>query len=246
MVSKTLRRLGRSVGLYVGKYRRGYIYVDRHLVWGDGTYIHRKRDEKFLNLVTPVLQSGRTLLNYDRLYVFWQAIQNVSALTGAVAEIGSYKGGSAYFIASAFREITDEERLVHVFDTFEGHPDKITDADSYHEPGMFGDTSYEDVKAYLSEFSAVKIHKGEFSNSVESLESQEYSLVHIDVDIYQTTLDCLQYFTPRLLPGGIFIIEDYYSEKCPGVRQAVAEFMTTTDRFETWDMRTLQLMMTST
>lgn len=246
MVNSALRQLAQSLGLYVGKYRRRFIYVDRTTVWGNDTYVHRKRDEKFLDLATPIVQSRRTLLNYDRLYVFWQAIQNVSKLGGVAAEVGSYKGGSAHFIASVFREITGEEQQVHVFDTFEGHPDKITNADSYHEIGMFSDTSFEDVKEYLSGFSGVQLHKGEFSKSAESLEEHEYSLVHVDVDIYQSTLDCLRYFAPRLLSGGIFIIDDYYSEKCPGVRQAVAEFLEETDRFETWDMRTQQLMMTST
>ena len=244
-MNRSLRQIGRSLGLYVGKYRRGYIYVDHATVWGHNNYVHRKRDERFLELATPVIQTGRTLLNFDRLYVFWQAIRNVAELGGAAAEIGSFKGGSAYFIASVFREIMGKEQCVHVFDTFEGHPDRITEADSYHEIGMFSDTSYEDVKDYLSEFTAVRIYKGEFTKSVQSLEDHKYSLVHIDVDIYQTTLDCLRYFTPRLVAGGVFVIDDYFSEKCPGVRQAVAEFMETTDRFETWDMRTQQLVMTS-
>lgn len=245
-MNSTLRRLVRTLGLYVAKHRRGYVYVDHTTVWAGDNYVHRKRDERFLALATPVIQTGRTLLNFDRLYVFWQAIRNVAELGGVAAEIGSYKGGSAYFIASVFREITGEEQWVHVFDTFEGHPNKITSADSYHEIGMFSDTTYGDVSSYLSEFPGVRIHRGEFSKTAESLDDFEYSLVHIDVDIYQTTLDCLRYFAPRLLPGGIFVIDDYFSEKCPGVRKAVVEFMETTDRFETWDMRTQQLILTST
>lgn len=76
----------------------------------------------FFALANPLVEADRTLLGYDRLYVFWQAIHNLARVPGDAAEIGAYRGGSAYFIAAALATLTGEEVPLHVFDTFEGHP----------------------------------------------------------------------------------------------------------------------------
>jgi O-methyltransferase len=210
---------------------------------GNRALAHRP-DPAFFALADPVVQSGRTLLGYDRLYVFWQAIRNVCDLSGAVAEIGSYRGGSAYFIAAAFRAIAAGEPDIHIFDTFEGHPSNtITDEDPFHTPGRFGDTSYEEVKSYLSAFARLQVHKSEVSASLPHLPEQRYRLVHIDTDLYRPTLDCLAYFGSRLTSGGVVIVDDYAASKCPGVPKAVAEYLERTDGFHAWDMRTEQLML---
>ena len=198
----------------------------------------------FFQLADPVVQAKRTLLGYDRLYVFWQAIQNIGHLDGAVAEIGSYRGGSAYFIADAFRTVMQAEAEIHIFDTFEGHPaSAITGDDPFHTPGRFGDTSYEDVSEYLSGFSRLELHKGDILESLPQLAERQYRLVHIDTDLYQPTLACLSYFGRRLLRGGIVILDDYASSKCPGVPKAVGEYLDGTDDFHVWDMRTEQLVL---
>jgi hypothetical protein len=201
-------------------------------------------DEQFFQLADPVVTTRRTLLGYDRLYVFWQAIGNVQGLPGAVAEIGSYRGGSAYFLASSFLAVTGKEATIHVFDTFEGHPAiQITERDNFHKPGQFSDTSYEDVRDYLSPFASLQVHKGDVSLSLPRLEETSYRLVHIDTDLYRPTLECLEYFTPRLVPGGVVVLDDYASAKCSGVAEAVVEYLATSDDYQVWDMRTEQLML---
>lgn len=199
---------------------------------------------EFFQVADPVVKTERTLLGYDRLYVFWQAINNVQDLTGGVAEIGSYRGGSAYFIASTFLAVTGEEADFHVFDTFEGHPaDKITESDPFHKAGQFNTTNFDDVKAYLSPFKKLHVHKGEVSSSLPHLAESMYRLVHIDTDLYQPTLDCLDYFGARLNSGGVVVLDDYASKKCPGVPKAVVEYLARTEGFEAWDLRTEQLML---
>lgn len=198
----------------------------------------------FYQVVKPVVEARRTLLKYDRLYVLWQAARNVHHMQLAAAEVGSYRGGSAYFLASALRVLAGAELPVHVFDTFEGHPPKThPEFDPVHKPGMFSETSYEDVKKYLSAFTRVEIHKGEFSCSVQSLPNMRFGLAHIDVDLYRSTLDCLEYFGARLAPGGVIVVDDYGAEKCPGVQKAVSEYLPREDRFQVWHMRTEQVVL---
>lgn len=201
-------------------------------------------NELFLATAKAVIGDGRTLLKEDRLYVLWQAARNVCRMRLPVAEIGSYRGGSAYFLASAFKTLTGEELPLHVIDTFEGHPAKVsTIADPFHKQGMFGDTDYEAVKSYLSPFSRLQIHQGEFSEAARSLPEMTFGLVHIDVDIYQSTVDCLEYFGARLAPGGVMVVDDYGAPKCQGVYQAVTEFLKQEIKFQGWHMRTEQIVL---
>jgi len=198
----------------------------------------------FFALADPVMEARRTLLGYDRLYVFWQAVRNVASMPGIAAEIGSFRGGSAYFIASAFLSVTGEEVPMHVFDTFEGHPEQaITEHDPLHNPGQFSDTSYEEVRQYLSPFRRLQVHKGDVSGSLPHLEEERYRLVHIDTDLYQPTMACLEYFSPRMPPGGVVVVDDYGSKNCPGVPKAVHEYLERSDAYDGWDMRTEQLML---
>ncbi len=48
-----------------------------------------------------------------------------------------------------------------------------------------------------------------------------YRFVHVDVDLYQPTLDSFEYFWPRLVPGGTMVCDDY---NWPGAKRAVETF----------------------
>jgi O-methyltransferase len=241
---RAVERVASSMGMFIGRYNRDYVYVHRADVREPNKTIYPQGDDSFYRLARPVLEAGRTLLKHDRLYVLWLAARNVYHMELAAAEVGSYRGGSAYFLASAFRAMAGKELPLHVFDTFEGHPEKADpEFDPVHKPGMFSDTDYEEVKAYLERFTQVEIHKGEFSESVNSLPDKAFGLVHIDVDIYRSTLDCLDYFGARLASGGVMVVDDYGSAKCPGVNSAISEYLRRENRFQVWQMQTEQLVL---
>jgi len=199
---------------------------------------------EFFALADPLVQSQRTLLGYDRLYTFWQAIQNLEHVPGEVAEIGAYRGGSAYFVASALVAITGAEVPVHVFDTFEGHPAAaLSEQDTFHKSGQFDTTSYDDVREFLSPFTQTTIHKGDVLQTMRGLTEVRYRLVHIDTDLYLPTKACLDYFGARLSPGAVVVLDDYASGKCPGVKAALVEYLEGRTDYQAWDLRTEQLML---
>ena len=198
----------------------------------------------FFALADEVVNTGRTLLGYGPLYVLWQVIRNVADAPGDVAEIGSYRGGSAHFIAKSFITLTGREVPIHIFDTFEGHPaTAITANDDCHTAGQFGETDVERVRALLAPFTQLTIHKGDVSASLPHLADSTYRLVHIDTDLYQPTIVCLNYFGDRLCRGGVIVVDDYGAPKCAGVATAVGEYLAQTDDFHAWDMRTDQLVL---
>lgn len=212
----------------------------------DGIVPRKIRDERFQSVVRPVLAEGRTLLRQDRLWILWQAVKNVARLGLPVAEVGSYRGGSAAFIALAYRDLAGGEVPFDVVDTFEGHPaSALSDADSaVHTPGLFGDTSFEEVREYLSQYPRIRVHKGAFAEVVDELQEPHYGFAHVDVDLYEPTMQCLRFFSARMPRGGVIVVDDYEARKCPGIKQATDEFLAESDGvFQAWNPLTEQLVL---
>lgn len=244
-----------SVGLFVVPYKPEYRYVERTALWEPGQHFYsrdKQMFELFCSVAKPVMESGRTLLDYERLYVLWHSAQYALSHVAEyhrhmkhlpIAEVGSYRGGSAYFLASAFKNLLGTELPVHIFDTFEGHPPRLTKADPFHVEGGYGDTNYDEVKSYLAPFTKLEIHKGEVSESVKTLADMSFGLVHIDVDTYLSTLDCLEYFGARLAPGGVMVMDDFNAPKCPGVKKAVMEYLQKNKGFKVGCVQTEQLVL---
>ena len=58
----------------------------------------------------------------------------------------------------------------------------------------------------------------------DGLEAGRFSFVHVDVDLYQPTIDCCHFFYPRLVPGGMMVFDDYGFPACRGEKDAADEY----------------------
>jgi O-methyltransferase len=93
-----------------------------------------------------------------------------------------------------------------------------------HRKGDFDDTSAEAVRAYVGADNFCILRPGFIPETFQGLESATIALAHIDLDIYKSILDCLNFVWPRLTVGGFLIFDDYGFPSCPGARAAVDEF----------------------
>jgi len=152
---------------------------------------------------------ARSLVSEDRGYIVNSLCLNCLHLKGDFAECGVYKGGSAFIIANTIREHPTKKHRLHLFDTFTGMPDTAVKERDSHTKGDAGDTSLEDVMEYLKGFSFIKFHPGFIPDTFKGIKNQRFCFVHIDVDIYQSTLDCYRFFYERTVPGGILLCDDY-------------------------------------
>lgn len=145
--------------------------------------------------------------------------QSMNQMPGDFAEVGCFQGGSAAMICKG-----KADKVMHLFDTFEGIPKGREDYGEHFKENLYS-CSLENVKANLVDYSNLKFHKGIFPASIEGNEqiaNTSFSFVNIDVDLYEGTLECLKFFYPRMTPGGILISHDYMLE---GVRAAFDQFM---------------------
>ena len=177
----------------------------------------------FLELYQRVVQS--TMLDFDRAHFLFQAVKATRHLEGCTAECGVYKGGGSVLI-----HCISPERKHYAMDTFEGFPDLISDLD-VHEKGHFSDVSIENIKKMFDDYNNIVMLKGEFSESFEKIQHEVFSFVYIDADLYLSTLQCCDFFYPRLLKGGIMLLDDYLIPDTPGVKKAVDEFFAEKDEF---------------
>jgi hypothetical protein len=203
-------------------------------------------DERFLTVARPLVSTQRTMLDYDRLFSLWQAAGNVAHLALPAVEIGTFRGGSAAFIAEALRTFAGEDCELHVVDTFEGHlEESFTEHDEVdRQRGKFQDTSAAEVRGFLATVSPrIQVYEGDASTVLPAWPERKYSLVHLDVDLYQPMIDCLEYFGSRMPAGGVIVVDDYETPTCPGVAQAVAEFLGRTTAFQTWRLQGEQLIL---
>lgn len=177
-----------------------------------------KQDEEFINLMESIIDYTRV----EKLscYMLYQFSKQVANLSGEVAEIGVYKGGSAKLLAKMFESTG---KILALFDTFFGMPPVDPDKDIFQE-GAFGDTSLEKVKAYLSDCKNVNLYQGLFPDTATSIKDKTFCFVHVDVDIYKSVMDCCNFFYSRMTKGGVIIFDDYGYLKCPGAKMAVDEF----------------------
>jgi O-methyltransferase len=136
-----------------------------------------------------------------------------SAPPGAFAEVGVYKGGSAWFLAEVARK---QQRNLHLFDTFTGIPEQ----DSLDYPiklGDFADTSFEAVQKFIPD---AIFHVGMFPDTLPS-DLEPLAFVHVDCDQYHTCREVIRLLVPLLVPNGIMLFDDY--KLTTGVTRAVDE-----------------------
>jgi O-methyltransferase len=174
----------------------------------------------------PIIKSIIKVIKTETTFLLtdWEALQlylavkKTQKINGNIAEVGVFKGGSASLIAKANTTC----KKIYLFDTFDGLPDLNTfDNSTQFYSGQFK-SSYDEVKEYLSKYENINIHKGYFPSTSKPIENELFSFVHLDVDLYETTLECLKFFYPRMTKGAILISHDY--TWAIGVRKAFNDF----------------------
>lgn len=163
-----------------------------------------------------------------RFFNWWFQVERLRRenVQGDFAELGVYKGKSTRILHEM-----DPSRKFHLFDTFEGFSPADLKLESgeaaTYTPDNFADTTVADVIRYLGSSEQFVIHKGYFPDTAAAVSDKRFALVNIDVDLYNPTRAGLEFFYPRLSPGGVLLIHDY-NPKWEGVMRAVDDFLLTT------------------
>jgi O-methyltransferase len=193
-----------------------------HAPYGDCTYSPWFEDwfqEKYRAI------KGLAEVAEDRCYLIHRFCQHGLHLAGDFAECGVYKGGTAMLIAQTLSEAAAAGKSLHLFDTFDGMPEFADDDASCYKNRDFGDTSLKTVQVRLRHFPFVEYHRGTVPETFRAVEDCGFAFVHIDVDLYQSTVDSFAFFYPRMVRGGILLCDDYgFPAFQRAAKRAVDEF----------------------
>jgi hypothetical protein len=181
----------------------------------------------------PLKALRRPLASYFLARYFLHAME----LGGACAECGVFRGTTALFMcrAAQTRNPGYAGEGLHLIDSFEGlsRPTQDDLVDERAEDGTLVRAAVaegslaapvEAARQTMRDFPAATLHKGWIPAVFERLPETRWAFLHIDVDLYEPTRDCLEYFYPRLVAGGVIICDDYGSPLFPGARRAWDEF----------------------
>lgn len=138
-----------------------------------------------------------------------------TAPPGDFAEIGVYRGGSAWRLDKVCRL---QSRTLHLFDTFEGMPHQNPNLDVL-PVGWFSGYSKDHIEATLPD---AKIYKGVYPDTLPN-DLDNIAFVHIDCDQYESVKASIQTMIDRLVPGGIMYFDDY--SEVPGAKKAIDEVL---------------------
>ena len=140
-------------------------------------------------------------IDNPRAISVYMAIGEVT-LTGDYAEFGVYRGGCARLIHA----LMFGDRKLHLFDSFEGLPDDWTES---KKAGAFR-LEPDQIPTFNSRRAV--LHKGWFKDTVpEWAKTMTGSLafVHMDADLYSSTLDALFGINKLVAKGTIILFDEY-------------------------------------
>lgn len=173
--------------------------------------------EYIYKVIERIRKNLEILLSNAEAYHLYVLARKVEEIEGDIAEVGVYNGGSARIIREA-----SPNKNFHLFDTFAGMPPltKVDTSPSLQQ-GMYV-SNLEEVKKNLNRYKKVYYHPGHFPATSTPVESKKFSFVHLDVDLYESTLAALKFFYPRINAGGVILSHDY--PNLIGVKRAFDEF----------------------
>ena len=143
---------------------------------------------------------------------------------GAVAELGCFRGDTSWQLNALL-----PERKLYLFDTFRGFDQRDIAMEqengcSEAKEGSFGPVRPEKLMERLPAQEQVVLRQGWFPETAFELEDEKFALVYLDASLYQPTLAGLEFFFPRMSPGGMIVVPGTLSEQYRGVQAELTAF----------------------
>ena len=177
--------------------------------------------------------NGETMIGYKRLTNLERCMIDTieNYIEGDVIETGVWRGGACIFMRSVLKKYGITDKKVWVADSFEGLPkpnpelypqdknDKLYTVDKLR-------ITLDDVKNNFKKYDLlddkVVFLKGWFKDTIPKAQINKLSVLRLDGDMYESTIDVLFYLYPKLSVGGYCIVDDWGA--VPACKKAVMDY----------------------
>lgn len=189
----------------------------------------------------------QTMTSIERMYALWSATRYIvdNRLPGDFVECGVWRGGSAMLMAATLLRGGDTSRDLWLYDTFAGMTapaeedvqemsgraaaDILRERERTPDDPFWGIAPRETVERNLSRIgypiSRFRLIEGDVTATLPGVAPSTIALLRLDTDWYSSTRHELEHLYPRLVSGGVLIIDDYGYWR--GARKATDQFMAT-------------------
>lgn len=180
----------------------------------------------------------------ERLWSLINAVTYVvqQGLPGDFVECGVWRGGSVMTMARQLQALGVADRRIWLYDTFAGMTSP-TEADIEAGSGISAESmlsataigdgnnvwcvaGIDDVRSNLEStvypMANFEFVKGDVAETLKNRVPEKISLLRLDTDWYESTKISLEVLYPRLVEGGVCILDDYGHWQ--GARRAVDEY----------------------
>jgi O-methyltransferase len=178
-----------------------------------------------------------TLVDECRCYELWDLVGQAGHLTGSLLEVGVWRGGTGALIAHRAKLLPGAP-TTYLCDTFAGVV-KATNMDSTYRGGEHADTSEQHVRDLLSELAIdnAEILVGVFPDEhKETIANERFRFVHVDVDVYKSARDIVDFVWPRIAVGGVVAFDDFGFVACDGIAKLVEEYRGDRDKLVIYNL----------
>jgi len=155
-------------------------------------------------LIAPSLANGYP----NSLIHIYQCLRNASrlGLSGAVVELGTYKGGTTLFIADVIERLGTGWPVL-TFDSFSGFPPRRTPLDMYDEP----DCVFTNIEAVQSLFAGrnIEIVTGDITLTCQRLAARDLVLTFFDTDNYSPAHAALAIVPEQTVLNGAIVFDHF-------------------------------------
>lgn len=200
-------------------YQRGGGLKFRH------TADHVEADPDFQDAVNDVM--GRCLVEEIRLKNLFLIFKFfLPKIPGDIIEFGSYRGGSAMFMARLAKRFKPGA-MVYALDTFAGMPESDESVDT-HRLGCFGNVDLREIEATrtLLGLDNLTFVEGMFQDTAPALVAgKRFALAHIDCDNHGPVAFSYETVRSNMSPGGYLVFDDATEASCIGATSAVEELV---------------------
>lgn len=170
--------------------------------------------------MTPFGTTIPSLLDNGRIANLIKYSNYCAGLPGYLCEMGVYSGGSLEILAKY-----NPSKDIIAIDSFTGMP-PVTEGVDYHKEHDFNMVDFPAISGYFKMmYPPVRIVKGMIPKVFEYFdEHTRFAFTHIDLDLFQSIKDALDFVFPRTLEGGMILLDDYKVCSTPGCEKAIDEF----------------------
>ncbi len=172
---------------------------DRHAYRAHRDYRFTDENLKFVHILEA--------MNYAR----------IAELPAVYFEFGCHSGRTFSAAVRAARYLKMEAAQFYAFDSFQGLPETKKAEDGYFESGTFS-TGVDEFVRLVRRLSGLALDRkniveGFYDKSLTSeLQTRmpKAGVIHVDVDLYSSTVEVLKFIKPLLVVGTVLIFDDWY------------------------------------